>query len=101
MDVNSGSDEVRQQGNPAVPGLAPDPVYDGPEQFFTVDGERFRVRRRLRNGSPYEYDYDWLTGPNPNYGFGVSGPIQQNHSDHVATIKDFLGNIDPATGYLR
>lgn len=62
----------------------------------TVDGETFAVRRRDSDGS---HHYDWISGPNDGYGFSVSGgPVGQER--HVATIRDFLAGIDPATGYL-
>jgi hypothetical protein len=63
--------------------------------------EQFRVRLRPRHGLLYEYDYDWLTGPNEGYGFGVSGPFEESEDEHTARIRDFLADIDPATGYLR
>jgi len=79
--------------------MAPAGVYSGAGQSFTVGGERFLVRRRLRAEPPVEYDYTWLTGPNPGYGFSSSLPVEKNHDQHTATITDFLSNIDPATGY--
>ncbi len=95
------ADAFGQASDAVCPGLAPaEPVHSGPEQLLTVGGELFRVRRRAQHGSSYEYDYDWLSGPNPGYGFGMSGPLEQTDDDHLTTIRDFLAGIDPATGYL-
>jgi hypothetical protein len=74
---------------------------DAVEELLIVDGEQFRVRLRPRHGHLYEYDYEWLTGPNEGYGFGVSGPFEESKDEHTARIRDFLVNIDPASGYLR
>lgn len=65
---------------------------------FTVDGECFRVRRRDRDGTTH---YDWESGPNEGYGFTVSGyGDEPSHEYHLSQIRDFLSEIDPATGYL-
>lgn len=64
----------------------------------TVDGETFAVRRRDDDGSTH---YDWISGPNDGYGFSESGgPELRRPEWHVASIRDFLAGIDPATGYL-
>jgi hypothetical protein len=34
------------------------------------------------------------------YGFGMSGPFEQSDDEHRAQFRDFLADIDPATGYL-
>jgi len=78
--------------------MAPDAVRG---QLLTVGGEQFRVRLRSRRGPLCEYDYDWLSGPNDGYGFGVSGPFEEGDDEHRARIRQFLAEIDPATGYLR
>ena len=70
------------------------------ERLLSVGRERFRVRLRPRHGPLFEYDYDWLTGPNDGYGFGISGPFEQSDDEHRARIRDFLAEIDEATGYL-
>jgi hypothetical protein len=98
--VEPTSDEAGP-GVVAPGGVAPPVAYSGPGQSFAVDGERFLVRRRLRPEPPFEYDYDWLTGPNAGYGFGSSGPFEEDDDQHTATIRNFLSNIDPATGYLE
>ncbi len=72
----------------------------GRERLITVDGERFRVRLRPCHGDLYEYDYDWLTGPSVGYGFGVSGPFEESDAKHTARMRNFLAEIDPATGFL-
>ena len=41
-----------------------------------------------------------LSGPNPGYGFGVSPTPEPSHEQHVANIRGFLAQIDPATGYI-
>ncbi|QEW00212.1 hypothetical protein F6J84_09005 [Microbacterium caowuchunii] len=64
---------------------------------FTVDGETFSVRRR---DSDWSFHYDWVSGANEGYGFSVSGGKSVTRERHVATIRDFLAGIDPATGYL-
>nr|WP_201748866.1 hypothetical protein [Micromonospora acroterricola] len=86
------------------PGLAPahtrprhteaDPV------MMTVDGHNFRIRERAEN--PGEYDFDWLSGPH-DYGFGISradGSAMTLPQMREA-IRNFLAEIDPATGYLK
>jgi hypothetical protein len=65
---------------------------------FIVDGETFAVRRRDDDGSNH---YDWVSGPNNGYGFSVGGSSEPiSHERHVAAIRGFLAEIDPATGYL-
>ncbi|RLP67929.1 hypothetical protein D9V30_12400 [Mycetocola reblochoni] len=63
-----------------------------------VDGETFRVRRRVHDGS---HHYDWVSGPNDGYGFSVSRrPEPLGRAQHDAEIRNFLAAIDPTTGYL-
>ncbi|UVY83776.1 hypothetical protein NLU66_16440 [Brachybacterium sp. NBEC-018] len=64
-----------------------------------VDGETFIVTRRGRGA----YDYEWLSGPNPGYGFSTVGHSAADlvEGDHRDGVRDFLAEIDPATGYLR
>jgi hypothetical protein len=67
--------------------------------LLTVDGERFRVAARVE--SPGTYDFDWLTGPH-EYGFGLSradGHVM-SRAEMEQAIREFLGQVDPATGYL-
>ncbi|WP_431936739.1 hypothetical protein [Micromonospora sp. RP3T] len=83
------------------PGLAPEHV--GPRHtrdepiMMTVDGQEFRVRRRV--GRPAAYDFDWLSGPH-DYGFTSSGPVM-TRAEMEEAIRAFLRDIDPVTGYLR
>lgn len=72
----------------------------GREWLLAERGERFRVRLRPRRGHLYECDYDWLSGPNDGYGLGESGPIERGEAEHRVRIRWFLGEADPATGYL-
>jgi hypothetical protein len=91
---------------PAVDDAKPDAVpavYRGSEGIagpvaFTlvVDGERFAVRRG-GGGGVY---YDWLSGPNPGYGFGGSGAVDQPADEHRESIRTFLAMIDPVTGFI-
>jgi len=63
-----------------------------------VDGEVFQVTRR----DPSTYDYLWVSGPNEGYGFssGSNVPHEQTPDEIVAAIRNFLAQIDPATGYI-
>ena len=65
---------------------------------FTVDGETFHVREQGRG----EYRFDWTSGPNSGYGFMTSIYPHGRMTDEqiVASIHDFLAEIDPETGYL-
>lgn len=64
---------------------------------FALDGETFAARRR-DDGSMH---YDWVSGPNEGYGFSTSGgPEPLSREEHLASIRDFLSAIDPATGYF-
>jgi hypothetical protein len=93
-------DDAKDDAKPdAVPAL-----YRGSEGragpvviTLVVDGERFAVRRGGGGGGVY---YDWLSGPNPGYGFGVSGAVDQPANEHRESIRTFLAMIDPATGFI-
>jgi predicted ester cyclase len=61
-----------------------------------VDGELFAVRPDGRGGT----GYTWLSGPNEGYGFGESPARDRSPDEHRASIRAFLAQIDPATGYL-
>lgn len=99
-----------------VPNTYPDDwrpsAADGPI-LLAVDGETFRVEVRPDGGCRYS----WISGPNPGYGFGSSAvrvawktesglppaplpvplpPI----AHHRRSIRGFLAEIDPDTGYL-
>ena len=73
----------------------------GQEFLLEVDGERFRVWTTEPEGERHSYNYDWLTGPNLHYGFNCSrGLVEFTYDDHVSSIRDFLADIDPKTGYM-
>lgn len=66
-------------------------------EIVVVDGERFEVRRQAGT-----YHLTWLTGPNPGYGFSMgsnTGAVLEPACLETE-IRGFLGQIDPATGYL-
>jgi hypothetical protein len=84
------------------PGLVPEHLrvrYTGDPVMLTVDGQDFRVRERAEE--PGGYDFDWLNGPH-DYGFGISRSdgAPMTRPEMADTIRDFLAQIDPATGYL-
>jgi hypothetical protein len=82
----------------AVPGLyrwaegRPGPVV----LTLEVDGEVFAVRE----GAGGDTAYDWVSGPNDGYGFGSSGSPTRPVAEHEETIRTFLAQIDPETGYI-
>ena len=82
----------------AFPGLAPDEPHPDAEPAFEleVDGEVFEVVYSSSRGS----HYSWVSGRNPGYGFGSSGPKPATLDDHRAAIRDFLEQIDPETGFI-
>lgn len=86
-----------------TPGLAPEhtrPRYAGDAILMTVDGQEFRIRERA--GRPGEYDFDWLSGPH-DYGFGLgrADGSAMTRLEMEEAIRSFLGEVDPATGYLK
>ena len=85
-------------GASVVPGVDGGPEsVPGPVLFILdVDGERFAVRRASDGGTAY----DWLSGPNRGYGFGSSGTPHRSRESHRESIRTFLAQIDPATGYI-
>lgn len=94
----AGGAEGAEGGRRAVPGL-----YRGPEGRpgpvllrLEVDGELFAVRASGGGGTAY----DWLSGPNDGYGFGSSGSPARSVAEHRESIRTFLAQIDPATGYI-
>ncbi|WP_028046358.1 hypothetical protein [Cellulomonas sp. URHE0023] len=72
-----------------------------------VDGERFSVTERGCG----TYDASWLTGPNPGYGFSVSGRTHGEGVGYAARrlgdqelvdqIRSFLAQVDPVTGFME
>ena len=83
----------------AEPGVAPETEIeaDGPSVTLEVDGEAFAMRPDEQGGTAYT----WLNGPNPGYGFSLSPTGDLSRDEHRGNIRDFLVDIDPATGYLR
>lgn len=73
---------------------------DGPLRM-SVDGEEFEVSQP--DGSPGTYDVTWLTGPDPQYGFGFRShpPVQVARAELEEAIRDFLSQVDPATGHIE
>lgn len=65
---------------------------------MSVDGERFFVHPRPTE--PNTYDFDWITGPHRNYGFSQSGRAL-TPEEVESSIRDLLGQVDPATGYIE
>lgn len=63
-----------------------------------VDGEAFDVRQDA-DGSVH---FDWISGPNDGYGFTTSGDRDAPPADTELTdsIREFLANVNPLTGYL-
>lgn len=96
MQTAPGGDEG---GRAAVPGVYRGPAGRPGRVLLTleVEGELFAVREGGDGGTTY----DWLNGPNEGYGFGSSGSPPQSAQEHRETIRTFLAEIDPATGYLR
>ncbi|MFJ1969330.1 hypothetical protein ACIO93_11740 [Streptomyces sp. NPDC087903] len=68
---------------------------------MTVDGEVFEISRP--DDSPDSYDFAWLTGPNPQYGFGLRShpPVPLGPADLEEAIRDFLSQVDPDTGFIE
>ena len=76
-----------------------------------VDGKSFLVTRDPQQVGAY--DYNWITGPNSGDGFGelmseydeVTDRIMHSHqptlAEHVDAIRNFLQQVDPATGYIE
>jgi hypothetical protein len=67
-----------------------------------VDGEVFDVVVAGPD-SPGAYHYTWASGRNPGYGFtsARSDGRSPAMSEHEESIRDFLSQIDPGTGYLE
>lgn len=83
-----------EESEPA-PGLAPGSALRGRLlHTLDVEGESFTVRSH-EGGT----DYDWVSGPNDAYGFGTSAR-SMSEAEHRDDIRNFLGMIDPATGYI-
>ncbi len=52
---------------------------------------------------PGQYHYTWVSGPNPGYGFSeaTSDGRALSNADFEASIRNFLAQVDPGTGYIE
>jgi hypothetical protein len=75
-------------------------AVDGPVRV-EVDGEVFEVV--VRSDGSGHYDFTWMSGPNPGYGFTSkpSGGSAMTPADLEQSIRSFLTQIDPTTGYIE
>lgn len=66
-----------------------------------VDGQVFEVAERV--GEAGQYDFTWVSGADPEYGFSsrTSDGSALSESDLVESIRGFLAQVDPATGYIE
>ncbi|WAZ26050.1 hypothetical protein STRCI_007592 [Streptomyces cinnabarinus] len=73
---------------------------DGERSRITVDGEEFEVEQPP--DSPGTYQLTWVSGPDPQYGFGfrTHPPEPVGRAELEEAVRDFLSQIDPATGYI-
>lgn len=71
---------------------------EGPLRLV-VDGEEFSVTTRGHG----QYDYSWTSGRNRGYGFTsfTSDRSTLPAGRHARSVRNFLGMIDPATGYIE
>ncbi|MBC2904329.1 hypothetical protein [Streptomyces cupreus] len=74
---------------------------DGERSRITVDGEEFEVVQPY--DSPGTYHISWVTGPDPQYGFGfrVHPPVRVGRGELEEAVRDFLTQVDPATGHIE
>lgn len=63
-----------------------------------VDGQVFEVLEVARG----VWNYAWVNGPDPEYGFRLAGAEDSvpTRPEHEESIRAFLAEIDPRTGYL-
>jgi len=64
-----------------------------------VDGELWQIRVR----GDGHYDFTWLSGIAPNYGFTarvMSSKDTMSDEAIEASIREFMSNVNPATGHL-
>ncbi|MFI7504612.1 hypothetical protein ACIBVL_40285 [Streptomyces sp. NPDC049687] len=68
---------------------------------MSVDGEEFEVSQP--DGKPGTYHFTWLTGPDPQYGFGLSThPAVRAGREHLEeAVREFLAQVDPDTGHIE
>lgn len=104
MQQTWGYDPARENHLCTEPGTRQSPCacnYGGMsgKQKIMVDGEMFIVTRRGRG----IYNYEWVSGPNFGYGFSSASHPAADRADeeHRESVRDFLTEIDPDTGYLR
>ena len=77
---------------------------------IVVDGESFDVYRDDTAGRCF----DWLTGPNEGYGSSIGEAVvftkpgqqapaapEMDEATIRATIRRFLSQVDPGTGYIE
>ncbi|MGV9454501.1 hypothetical protein [Streptomyces sp. NPDC003635] len=74
---------------------------DGKRSRITVDGEEFEVVESY--DGPGSYDLTWLSGPDPQYGFGfrTHPPAPVGRAELEEAVRDFLSQVDPATGHIE
>jgi hypothetical protein len=77
-----------------------DAAESEPPTRVEVDGEVFDVT--VRRDRPGEYHFAWVSGRNPGYGFssGTSDGRAMSDVDIEASIRNFLAQVDPQTGYI-
>jgi hypothetical protein len=70
------------------------------QMTLAVDGEVFAVNSA---GRPGAYHYTWQSGPNEGYGFSSALSILRplSREEHRRSIRDFLDQVDPRTGYIE
>ena len=68
---------------------------------LTVDGVLVDVAYDLTQ--PGTYHYTRLSGPAPGYGFTRrrSDHVKSTTAEHVSSIRSFLEELDPTTGYIE
>ena len=82
-------------------GLPDEEAQVEPSTRVEVDGEVFDVI--ARRNRPGQYHFAWASGPNPDYGFssGTSDGRAMSSADIEASIRDFMAQVDPETGYIE
>ncbi len=72
----------------------------GPPTRVEVDGEVFDVA--TGRDRPGQYHVTWISGPHPGYGFssGTSNGRSMSSVDVEESIRNFLAQVDPSTGYI-
>ncbi|GLW47295.1 hypothetical protein Stsp02_29570 [Streptomyces sp. NBRC 14336] len=74
---------------------------DGTRSRITVDGEEFEVVQPP--DSPGSYELTWVSGRDPRYGFAfrTHPPAPVGRAELEEAVRDFLAQVDPATGYIE